>query len=193
MSRKARRATGDVPQHRRGDSMKMKNEMKACLRWLAKYHTDFHVEPGMPELLLKTGGLWFKGRADSDEYADAKKWKKKHKPKAQDCFYNSQQFCMQYHGSRYFEGFVLSKKGLGAEEHAWVVMQDDRVVDFTMEAVEAVLAKKRHVEDLSGALYFGLEVPKEFIVETIAETGWYDCIAELFYADQIQRIAFSKR
>lgn len=167
--------------------MKMKNEMKAYLRMLAKDDKENSL-PSLPALLLKKGS-WFDGRADSDEYAVTKKWKKKRKPKAQDCFYNSQEFCTEDNGGRYFEGFVLVKKGLGPSEHCWVVMQDGRVVDFTMEAAEAVMAKLRHAVDLRGALYVGLEVPKEFIVERLNATDWYDSIAELFYADEIQQIA----
>jgi hypothetical protein len=167
--------------------MKMKKEMKSYLRMLAKYHTENGMT-GLPALLLEKG-LWFEGRADSDEYAATKKWKKKRKPEAQDCFYNSQEFCAEDNGSRYFEGFVLIQKRITPSEHAWVVMQDGRVVDFTLEALEVVAAEKGITVDTRGALYVGVEIPKAFIVETMSAPGWYDSIAELFYADQIQRIA----
>jgi hypothetical protein len=35
----------------------------------------------------------------------------------------------------------------------------------------------------------GLEIPKEFIMDRLNTTDWYESIAELFYADEIQRIA----
>ena len=164
--------------------MDKKKEMKSYLRMIAKYNKE-NNQPSLPALLLKKGS-WFEGRADSDEYPAAKKWKKRKKPKVQDCFYNSQEFCREDNGSRYFEGFILAKKGLGPDEHCWVVMQDGRVVDFTMEAVEAVMAKKRQAVDLREALYIGLEVPIKAIVERLDETGWYEPIAELFYADQLK-------
>ena len=185
MNKKARRGAVDVSQHRRGDSMKMKNEMMSYLRMLVRFDKE-NSQPSLPALLLKKGS-WFDGRAGSDEYAAAKKWKKKRKPEAQDCFYNSQEFCTEDNGSRYFEGFVLTKKGmLPPAEHAWIVMQDGRVVDFTLEALEVVVAKKKYAVDTTGALYLGLEIPKAFIAERLNTTGWYDFVAEFFYADQIQ-------
>ena len=139
--------------------------------------------------LLLEKGSWFEGRVDSDEYAPTKKWKKKQKPEAQDCFYNSQKFCAEDNGTRYFEGFVLVQKGMIPSEHAWVVMQDCRVVDFTLEALEVIVAEEENTVDTRGALYVGLEVPKVFILERLNATDWYESIVELFYADQIQRIA----
>jgi len=165
-----------------------KNELESFLRSLAKYDTESGVETCLPELLLEDGS-WFEGRADSDDYAVTKKWKKKRKPKAQDCYYNSQEFCAKDNGSRYFEGFVLILAGIIPSEHCWVVMQDGRVVDFTLEAAEVVVAEKGHTVDLRGAVYVGLEVPRAFIVENLDETGWCGPIAELFYADDMKRIA----
>lgn len=97
-------------------------------------------------------------------------------------------FCTQHDGARYFEGFVLIQKGLSPSEHSWVVMDDSRVVDFTLEALEVVVAGTRSAVDTRGALYVGLEVPRAMIVQRLDETGWYDSIAEYFYAEQIKRI-----
>ncbi len=170
----------------------MKNEMKTYLRFLAKYHTDFGIEPCLPELLLKQG-LWFKGRVDSDEYAPTKQWKQFRRPKAQDCFFNAQDCCVQDNGSRYFEGYVLVRKGIEPSEHCWVVMEDGQVVDFTLEAAEVIVAEKGITADLRAAVYVGLEVPREFIAETVAKTEWHGPLAEEFYVDQIRQIAFSRR
>jgi hypothetical protein len=167
--------------------MTTKNEMESFLRTLATYQTE-SGQAGLPALLLEKGS-WFEGRADSDEYAVTKQWKKKRKPEAQDCFYNSQEFCAEVKGSRYFEGFVLVQTGLLPSEHCWVVMQDCRVVDFTLEALEVIVPDKGLTVDSRGALYVGLEVPRAIIVERLGETGWYEPIAELFYADHIKRIA----
>ena len=168
--------------------MKLKNEMKAYFRFLAKYHTDFGIGPCLPELLLKKG-LWFEGRADSDEYASTKQWKQFWKPKAQDCFFNAQDCCAQDNGSRYFEGYVIVQKGIEPSEHCWVVMEDGRVVDFTLEAAEIIAAEKGITADMKTAVYVGLEVPRAYIVETVAKTEWHGPIAEEFYADEIRRIA----
>jgi len=167
--------------------MKTKTEMKSFLQMMVKFHME-NGHAGLEALLLEKGS-WFEGRADSDEYAAAKKWKKKKKPAAQDCFYNSQECCMEDNGSRYFEGFVLVQKGLLPSEHAWVVMQDGRVVDFTLEALEVIVAEMGNTVDSRSALYVGLEVPRAIIGERLAETDWYEPIAEIFYADQIKRIA----
>jgi len=35
----------------------------------------------------------------------------------------------------------------------------------------------------------GVEIPRTFIVERWDDTGWYDLIAELFYADHIKQLA----
>ena len=107
----------------------------------------------------------------------------------QDCLYNSQEFCSEDNETRYFEGVVLVQEGMTPSEHAWVVMPDGRVVDFTLEALEVIVAEEDVVVDTTGALYVGLEIPKAFIVETLNATDWYDSIAELFYDDQIRRIA----
>jgi hypothetical protein len=171
--------------------MNMKKEMKSFLHELATYHAENGLT-GLPALLLKKG-LWFEGRADSEEYATTKKWKKKRKPKAQDCFYNSQEFCAADIKTRYFEGFVLVDKRITPSEHAWIVMPDGRVVDFTLEALEIVVAEKGITVDSREAVYVGLEVPKAFIVERLNATDWYDSIVELFYADQIQHIADGRK
>ncbi len=96
---------------------------------------------------------------------------------------------MEDKGARYFEGFVLVLKGMTPSEHAWVVMQDGRVVDFTLEALEVTLAGQRKSVDLRGFLYVGLEVPKTMILDRLAETDWYDSISEHYYADHLKRIA----
>jgi len=166
--------------------MTTKAEMKSFLHFMA---TDDALlgYVGLPALLLKNG-TWFKGRTDSDGYAVTKQWKKRNKPKAKDCFYNSQVFCTEQSGTRYFEGYVLVQKGILPSEHCWVVMQDGRVVDFTLEVAEVIVAKMGHAVDLREALYVGVEVPRAFLVE-LGKTDCYEPIAEWFYADEIKRIA----
>jgi hypothetical protein len=172
----------------RENRMTTKAEMKSFLDFMT---TDDALLGyiGMPALLLKHG-TWFKGRTDSDGYAVTKKWKKKNKPKAKDCFYNAQVFCTEQSGARYFEGYVLIQKGIIPSEHCWVVMQDGRVVDFTLEAAEVIIAEKGYAVDFRGAVYVGVEVPRAFLVE-LGKTDCYEPIAESFYAEQIEAIAHS--
>jgi hypothetical protein len=90
--------------------------------------------------------------------------------------------------ARYFEGYMLVQTGLLPDEHGWVVMQDGRVVDFTLEAVEVVAAANGHTVDLRGALYVGVEVPSAFLLKRLGETDWYEPVAEFFYADNVKPI-----
>jgi len=89
--------------------MNPKSEMESFLEMTAACERE--IGPvGLPALLLKKGS-WFEARTDSDECAAAKQWRMKRNPKAQDCFYNSQEFCTKHDGARYFEGFVLVQEG----------------------------------------------------------------------------------
>lgn len=77
-------------------------------------------------------GEWFEGMAKVDDFDLTKQWKKDNRPKAKQCFYNSQMFCCENLGYRYFEGFVLV--GGFPIHHAWIVSRG-RVFDFTLGAM----------------------------------------------------------
>src|SRR5262245_64638528 len=106
--------------------MRTKKEMRHYLRqW--KDHLP------LAGLVLKKG-QWFIGRARSDEYEIALEWRRRRRPQVQECHFNAQQFCTDCHDFRYFEGYFFV--GGMPIEHAWVVMDDEKVVDFTVEAME---------------------------------------------------------
>lgn len=136
--------------------------------------------------LILAKGEWFHGRANAGDYEIARRWAKKYKPKAKDCYYNAQQFSIHCPADcRYMEGYVLIDDTITPSKHAWVVMDDGRIVDFTLEAMERK-AKRQHklVLDTSDAWYFGVEVPRLFALEHIMATDYYDSVAELYHASR---------
>jgi hypothetical protein len=106
--------------------MRTKKEMRHYLR-------QWKDRSPLAGLVLKKG-QWFIGRAKSNDYEVALEWRMRRKPKAQECHFNSQQFCTDCRNVRYFEGYLLI--GGPPIEHAWAVMEDGKVVDFTVESLE---------------------------------------------------------
>ena len=159
-------------------------EMEAFLRWMNEYHRTIDYR-GLPALLLE-GGRWFQGRADVNKYENARQWKKRNRPKTNDCYFNAQSFCLKHDEARYFEGYALFIAGLQPDEHSWVVMPDGKVIDFAFDAVERVATRKGVTCDASDTLYVGLEVPTAYIRETVALTEWFDALAEEYFAIQRQ-------
>jgi hypothetical protein len=160
----------------------MKDEMLSHLRPI-----EAHLQgEKCLESILLTRGVWFQGRADSTEYPEAKQWKEDFNPKAQDCWYNAQMFCARafdwgLENVRYFEGYVVIRSGIPPEVHGWVVMPDARVVDFSVEAIEEVMAEKGFQVDTRGALYVGVEIPIEIVVLAQNETEWWEPLAEKLF------------
>lgn len=135
------------------------------------------MEPFM-DFILKHGD-WFFGRAEVQDYELTAAWKKRRKPKAGECFYNAQKFCMDHREHAYWEGYYLIR-GLPMH-HAWVVLDDGKVVDFTHE--EALKkAKTDHEDDDPIPLYLGVNVPRRFILEHVLEGGNGEPIAERYAA-----------
>ena len=164
--------------------MTTKKGLKSFLQIIARPPKEIRHVVDLPAVLLKKG-TWFQGQASSAEYAVAKKWKKKEKPQAKDCFYNAQVFSSETNGIRYFEGYVLLQEAGTPVKHAWVVMQDGRVVDFTLEAMEVLAAEFGKRFDLKKVWYVGVEVPPLFIREHMDETDWYEPVAELYLESEI--------
>ena len=148
----------------RVSTAKIKKSMVTYLRLLAKHKIT------LAKVLLKRG-KWFTGRADSHDYEATNTWRKARRPKVKECYYNAQMFCMDRDEGRYFEGYASSGAGTYVP-HAWVVMPDDQVIDFTWEALERKLRREGIASDTSGAVYFGVEVPTPEFCKMIAETGW---------------------
>ena len=158
-----------------------RTEIAAFLRFMDDYHQTLN-HCGLPALLLASGD-WFQGRVSSKGYESTRQWKRRHRPKAKECFYNAQSFCLEHDEARYFEGYALFAPGIGPAEHSWVVMPDGGVIDFTFEAADRIVRRKGHHYDAADTLYVGLEVPTEFIRETMLTGKWIDSVAETYYAD----------
>ena len=130
--------------------------------------------------LALSQGIWFNGRANATDYEITRLWQREMRPKAGECYTNAQTFCLDVWDHCYFEGYVLAV-GIPIQ-HAWIVMDDRRVVDFTLEAMERKAKRAKVFCDTSNALYLGVEVPKKFVQGQLVETGFNDSVAELFYA-----------
>ncbi len=154
-------------------SLRTKKEMRYYLRHFRR-HDSFAA-------LVLSKGEWFLGRANVDDSEATKRWKKKNRPRAQECFYNAQRFCMNCRG-RYFEGYMFI--GGLPMHHAWVAMDDGRVVDFTIEAVLRKARREKTLVDLTDPLYCGVEVPRKFVLRRVVESGSSDPMAELYYVDE---------
>jgi hypothetical protein len=133
----------------------------------------------LAKLIIKKGE-WFIGRAKVDDYEIATKWRKSERPKAQQCFFNAQAFCMENQGYRYLEGYMLI--GGWPLQHAWIVMKDGNVVDFTLEAVLRKAKREHNLVDDRPPLYYGVEVPRRFVVQRIVDCGYSEPIAVRYYA-----------
>lgn len=125
-------------------------------------------------------GMWFEGRANVDEYPSAVEWRRENRPRQGNCFQNAQQFCLAHPKARYFEGFYLIFES--PDHHAWVVMEDGRVVDFTHEAVIRKLKREKGEVHVRPPLYFGLEIPHDALVQLHASADWNEPILELYKA-----------
>jgi hypothetical protein len=112
---------------------------------------------GPTRSFVRTNGTWFEGRANVRDYPNAIKWRRKHRPLGGHCFQNAREFCIGSPDARYYEGFYLILET--PEEHAWVVMPDGRVLDFTLEAVNRDLIKQKKEVHIRPPLYLGVEVP----------------------------------
>jgi hypothetical protein len=154
--------------------------MEAFHRMMDEYHqTIKHC--GLPALVL-AGGSWFYGRTSSNGYDSAKRWRQKNRLTAQECYYNAQSFCLAHSEASYFEGYADFKDAGFPAEHAWVAMPDGKVVDFTFEAVERI-AKQQGLPCITrDALYAGVEIPTDFIRETMLTRDWFEGLAEEYFS-----------
>jgi len=102
----------------------------------------------------------------------------------QECFFNAQSFCLAHREARYFEGYADFDDLSSPTEHAWVAMPDGRVVDFTFEAVERIAKRQGLPCNTRDALYAGVEIPTQFIRETMLMREWFEALAEEYFAQQ---------
>jgi len=130
-------------------------------------------------------GTWFEGRARVNDYPSAIYWRRKHRPQVRECFQNAQQFCLAHPEARYFEGFYLIFETPDA--HAWVVMEDGRVLDFTVEAVLQKARKDKGEVYVRPPRYLGVEIPYNQLAELHALVERNEPILELYKASLKRR------
>jgi hypothetical protein len=153
--------------------------MEAFLRTMDDYQQTIAYR-GLPSLLLASG-RWFQGRGSSNGYAIARQWQRKHRPTANECYYNAQSFCLDHEDARYFEGYAIFTGLQIPEEHAWVAMPDGGVIDFTLEAAERIGTRKGLSFDTRDALYVGMEIPTAFIRDAMAISEWFDSLVDEYF------------
>jgi hypothetical protein len=157
-----------------------RKSMEAFLRMMDEYHQTIKYG-GLPALVLAYGS-WFYGRASSNGYASAKQWRQKNRPMAQECFYNAQSFCLAHGEAKYFEGYATFDDVGSPAEHAWVVMPDGKVVDFTFESVERIAKRRGLACNTHDTVYAGVEIPTEFIRETMLTRAWLEGLADEYFS-----------
>jgi hypothetical protein len=150
------------------------------LFWLKLWRTK-----GPTPTFVRLKGTWFERRAKVKDYPSAGKWRRKHRPQEGQCFQNAREFCLAHPNARYFEGFYLIFES--PDDHAWVVMEDGRVLDFTHEAVIQKLKRDKAEVDIRPPLYLGIEVPNEALAKLHASAGANKPILELFKASLKRR------
>jgi len=137
-----------------------------------------HQGPECVESSLLDEGTWFEGRYHSEDYPTAKAWM--HNAESKHFYANSQHYCIEDDHARYFEGYALLSPNLLPFEHAWIVMPDGGVLDFTLELMEVEAAKQGIPTDTSQTVYFGMEIPVDFFVVTMLKAGETQPTLELF-------------
>lgn len=121
--------------------------------------------------LLLMQGTQFVTRQLAASYERAAQWQRIHKPQIKQCFYNSQLYCLTDSSARYFEGYSFF--GMIPILHAWIVMPDDQVVDFTLEAL-----KSAKIDD---TVYLGVHVPTDYVRKMLLKRKFAEPCAQNYY------------
>ncbi|MBM3996619.1 MAG: hypothetical protein FJ303_21065 [Planctomycetes bacterium] len=140
----------------------LKKELRIQVRQFAELRSDV----GQAAKLLLKKGLWFWDRAHSGAYEQTNAFRKARRPKPKRCFYNAQLYVLHHQDeSRYFEGYAICKRL--AFHHAWVVMPDGNVIDFTLEAAH----DEKSADAMTLCVYLGIESTRTEISEAITKQG----------------------
>jgi hypothetical protein len=130
--------------------------------------------------LLLERGVEFYGRSpiDSDQAFD--QWRRRNRPRPKQCYYNAQSFVIDTQGATYYEGYCVL--GSIPVPHAWAVLPDGSVVDFTLDALDRAEQKAKR-KGLPGddTIYLGLSVPNEVILERMRVTRSADQVGPMHY------------
>lgn len=140
----------------------LKKELRSQMRQLA---LALKSAVGQDAKMLLKKGQWFRNRAHSDGYAETKLFRSERRPVPKKCFYNAQLYILHHDGARYFEGYAICNTL--AFHHAWVVMPDGKVIDFTLEAAH----KEKTADVMCECVYLGIEKTRAEIVEACAGSG----------------------
>ena len=124
--------------------------------------------------LILDKGREFQGRAQSRDYPSTASFRKLFRPKPKECYYNAQMFVLEHREGRYFEGY--SAGSFIPFQHAWIVMPDGRVVDFTLDAL-----KRRYKYDPDEVEYIGVEVPTDILRKLILKYNSSEPYAQMHY------------
>jgi hypothetical protein len=134
--------------------MRTKEEMVTYLKYFAK--GQITGTPCSVARRLLQEGQWFIGRANVSDCELTLSWSRKMRPRAGECFYNSQKFCLANNNFSYFEGYYFI--GGLPMPHAWVVGKDNKVVDFTIEVVLRNAIRNKTDYDNRPPLYRGIRI-----------------------------------
>ena len=104
---------------------------------------------GMTDMLIQHGRFW-----TVQEYPNALPTM----PKKQ-CFENSYQFSHHY-GFRYVEGIAL---GVIPVHHAWLVDDEDRVIDPTWATISKSVRMPNEINGGIGTSYYGIHFPMDIV------------------------------
>lgn len=105
-------------------------------------------------------------------------WKKKHKPKSKECFYNAQMFVLTCNKGEYFEGYCY--ESIIPVHHAWIVI-DGKVIDFTLEARDKSLVRQKIKSNSLESVYLGVSVSRKTIMQNIVKSSVAEPVAYLQY------------
>jgi hypothetical protein len=146
----------------------MRNDAQQTASFMLKGCPEHHY--GLFLAALAKDGASFEGFERAVTDPDTKLWKRRHRPKAKECFYNAQNFVLDFPKAKYYEG--LCRITVVPVHHAWVVYKG-KVFDFTLEAP---------CHDPNAVpVYLGLPVPTRFFANAICETGYCSPVGPLYY------------
>jgi hypothetical protein len=169
---------------------KFQSLMEYCkvMQNLGEQHPEMIEQCGeiLYSKLMVEKGQRFVGFKKSDLYPDAKEWRQIMRPKPKQCFYNAQLFVVDQDGpERYFEGYVYNYI---PTMHAWCVMPDGNVVDFTLEAANRSLKRDKITPGTpESVVYLGVEVPTDFIRSWIVSKKMTEPIAHIYHLGSKRR------
>jgi hypothetical protein len=131
------------------------------------------------QLVIKNGVEGF-GRCDIDRDPRLKVWRRRNRPRIKQCFFNSQLYILEGGEATYHEGFCCRPVDTGWPfHHAWLVLPDGRLVDFTLDALDRLNHREgREAESRESVTYLGLPASAEVIRQGLSTNGDIRPLAE---------------